>query len=141
MKRVIPIVVLAMSLLMLVPAASVSADECPSVEGHALLKWGMTPQTGTAHLVYDGGHINVDFVEVPSAVPGTIRFFWDFPEGTVEIIETFTLTPLNGPLVFFDSTLEVVDGGSGTWTWSGVSNSAAGVSHIQTLEGSICFDS
>ena len=140
MRRVIPVVVLALSLLMIVPVASVSAEGCTDVEGHALLKWGSDPQTGTAHLVYGGERINVDFLEVSSPVPGVIHFLWYFPEGTVEIIEYSTVTPFHGPLVNFDSTLEVVGGGSGSWTWSGVSNNAAGVARIQTLEGSICFD-
>ena len=140
MKRVL--LAGALVLLMLVPAANASANDCPSIEGRALLDYGRT-NTGTALVIYDGQRLRVDFIGtgfVPTG-PNTadVHFDWLFPDGTVSLVEHSTTTPIVGPLVAFDSTVEVTSGGSGDWTWSGISNVAAGNARFE-LSGTLCID-
>ncbi len=136
-------IALMMAALLLVPATSASGVECPALSGGAKLDFGSSLE-GKAKLVYDGEKIKVDFVET-SFVENpdgtfTVGFDWFFPAGTVSIVETSTVTPLVGPLVAFDSTIEVTSGGSGAWTWSGTSNGVAGKANIETIDGTLCVD-
>ena len=55
------------------------------------------------------------------------------------IVEHATTTSLGGPLVGFESTIDVGGVATGAWTWSGIANLAAGKANIKTIEGTICF--
>jgi hypothetical protein len=140
MRRIVVVVLLAA--FMVVPAANLSASTCPDVSGSAKLDTQST--LGSAKLIYDGNKIKVDFVETSFTPTGPntadVTFDWYFPGGTVTLIEHSTTTPINGPLVAFDSTIEIVAGGSGSWTWVGVFNAANGKARFD-LEGSLCIGS
>ncbi len=135
-------ITLLMASLLIAPATSASGDVCPALSGSAKLDFGSTLE-GKAKIVYDGEKIKVDFLETSFVEnpDGTfsVGFDWFFPDGTVSIIETSTVTPLAGPLVTFESTIEVTSGGSGAWTWSGTSNNVAGKAHIETIDGTLCI--
>ncbi len=143
MRRVLPILLVALLTFIPLTGATAGADDCPTLSGTAKLDWGRT-QTGKAKLRYDDAKIKVDFVEL-SFTPtngntADVEFDWFFPDGTVSIVEHSVTTPIAGPLVGFNSTIDVVAGGTGSWTWSGVSNQAAGIAHID-LQGTLCIDS
>ncbi len=140
MRRIV--IALLMASFLLVPSTSASGEVCPALSGSAKLDFGRTLE-GKAKLVYDGEKIKVDFVETSFAENPdgtfTVGFDWFFPDGTVSIVETSTVTPLSGPLVTFESTIEVTSGGSGAGTWSGTSNNVAGRAHIETIEATLCI--
>lgn len=137
------VTILVISLLMLVPVAGASA-ECPAVEGKAHLDFGKT-LTGKAHLTYDGVAMKVDFTETGYVSTGPftadVYFDWHFPQGTISIVEHSTITPMGGPVYAFESTIAVLSGGTGTWTWSGVANGNGGVANIKTIQGTLCIGS
>jgi hypothetical protein len=134
----------ALTILMLVPATSATADGCPALDGRAHLDWGRTG-SGKAHLIYDGDRIKVDFF-----ISGfefheeyyDIFFDFNFPDGVVlEVVEHAGFgNDHHGPLFDFESDVEVIDGGSGDWTWSGRSNGAGGIAVIQQISGNVCLD-
>ncbi len=136
------LVALMVGALTLVPLSGAGANDCPELAGSAKLDFGKT-LTGKSKLVYEGDKLKVGFVQTSFTPTGPdtfdIEFDWFFPGGTVSIVEHSTVTPLTGPLTAFDSTVEVVAGGSGHWTWSGVANLAAGKAGFD-LEGTLCID-
>jgi hypothetical protein len=144
MKRIA--LALLLAVFMLVPAMSAGAEShnCVDLSGRAKLDFGSPEQEGKAKLEIDGVKTKVDFVETGSNPTGPntadIFFTWDFPQGTVTLVEHSTTTPLGGPLVAFDSEIDLLTGASGTWDWSGIANLAAGKADIRTIEGTICFD-
>lgn len=139
MRRVALAVLLV--LLVLVPATGAVANDCPSLTGVARLDFGSTG-TGEAKLVHDGRQVVVDFVNTGfvETGPGTADIFFDFffPDGTVSIVEHSTNTPIGGPRVAFASEIEVLDGGEGHWTWSGVANVFEGFARIESIDGNLC---
>lgn len=141
MRRIVIALLVAGLVLVPATAAGGAGHLCPGLEGSAKLNFGST-LTGKAKVVYDGEKMKVGFVETAFVPTGDgtadVFFDWFFPEGTVSVVEHSTMTPLNGPLFAFESTIEVLSGGSGSWTWSGVANVQAGIAHFD-LEGTLCI--
>lgn len=121
--------------------AIVPAD-CPTLTGKATSDWGGTG-TGTSKLVYDGVKMNVDFETTGFTPTGEntadVFFTWHFPTGDVDIVEHSTTTFMGGHNTAFDSTIEVLDGGTGEWVWSGISDIKKGEAKIKKIEGSLCL--
>lgn len=140
MRRVTQI--LALTFLMLIPATGVPADGCPTISGKAYFDFGRTSQ-GMANVVYDGQKMLVPFRAI--AYTGSDIFFeWNFPQGDVTIVEHATnFTPIGptGVVGVFDTSLDVIRGGSGTWQWTGTANGAGGLAVIKSLSGTLCIDS
>ncbi len=131
----------ALAVTMLVPGAAAIAEDCPTIEGQGFLDFGRTGQ-GTVNVIYDGARIRVPFVGTGFVPTGefTADIFFDFffPDGVVSVVEHSTVTPVAGPLVTFDSTIEVLNGGTGGWEWSGKTNVAGGHAVIMELSGAVC---
>ncbi len=130
-----------LSALLLLPAGAVAAEECAQLTGVGRLDFGRTG-FGVLRLNLDGERLNVVFVGTGFVDTGenTADIFFDvfFPEGIVSMVEHSTNTPLTPPLVGFDSTIDVLAGGSGQWTWSGTANLQKGRANIQQLSGTLC---
>jgi hypothetical protein len=128
--------------LMVLPTAGVSASECPSIEGNALLKFG--DNSGFANVDYDGERLRVHYFGVGFVETGEntadIFFVWEFPQGDVVVVEHSTATPKGGPAIEFNSTIDVLDGGSGHWTWSGTANGASATAAVGHISGELCID-
>jgi len=126
-------------LVTLVPATSAVAGDCHAIEGKGFLDFD---GGGTVRVVLDGHKIKVPFVGTGFNQTGenTADIFFDFffPGEVVSVVEHSTSTWIAGPLVEFNSTIEVLSGGSGGWTWSGNANRAGGVAVIKQLAGALC---
>ncbi len=145
MRRITKVTILVLTILLLLPAAGASADgHCPSISGKGFFDFGRT-STGKANVVYDGDRMLVpfqafDFVEHDGH--GDIFFVWHFPQGDVVIVEhADDFTTLGGPVGTFNTNLDVTEGGSGEWNWSGTANGAGGHAVIKSISGTLCIDS
>ncbi len=80
----------------------------------------------------------VDFVATGfvETGPGMSDIFFDFffPDGTLSIVEHSTATPIGGPRIAFVGEIEVLEGGEGHWTWTGVANIFQGFARIESIE-------
>lgn len=135
--------VLALLILILIPATGAYADErCPIISGNALFDFGRTG-TGMANVAYDRERMRVPFTAVGFPLHGDHRdivFDWYFPQQTVTIVEhANNFTTIGGPVGTFNTSLEVIDGGSGSWDWSGTANGAGGLAVIKSLSGRLCI--
>lgn len=122
------------------PAASATA--CPQIEGNAMFDFGAN--VGHANVSYEGERLRVPFFSVgfEETGPNTadIFFVWEFPQGDVLLVEHSTNVPKGGPAVEFDSTIDVLDGGSGSWAWNGTANLSSARAAIGQISGEICID-
>lgn len=138
------------TVLMVIPIVGASADPCPSITGTALFTWGIGPAgvgpagTGFANLSYDGERLRVPFetTDIDQTDENTfdVYFTFDFPDGEVRIVEHSTVTGRDASAVTFDSTIEVLDGGTGSWTWLGTSNNTVGKAAIRGISGDLCIN-
>jgi hypothetical protein len=133
---------LLLGLFMLAPIGSASAAHCATIDGSGRADWGGTG-TGMVRVVVDGEALDVGFVYTGSVATGdnTLDIFiaFLFPFGVVHAVEHSTNTPIGGALSAFSSTVEILHGARGSWTWSGVSSAARGLASIETLSGTICY--
>ena len=140
MRRLV--LALLLGLFMLVPIGSASAAHCATIDGSGRADWGGSG-TGKVRVVVDGEPVQVGFVYTGIIATGenTADIFIDFlfPFGVVQTVEHSTTTPIGGSLATFSSTVEVLHGARGGWTWSGVSSAARGLASIETLSGTICY--
>ena len=146
MRRVTQVLVLTLLFLVLIPATGASADEgCMTpITGKAFFDFGRT-SAGMANVVYDGERMSVPFRAVDFQAHDDhfdIVFRWEFPQGPVTIVEhADNFIPIGGPVGTFNTSLEVIGGGSGGWDWSGTANRAGGVAVIKSLAGTLCVGS
>lgn len=140
MKRLIVAMVLAVAMIIPVPASA--AGHCPTLNGMARLDF--VNNIGTARIVLDGQRMRVPFFSTGfvETGPGTadIFFDWYFPDGVVSIVEHSTTTPTGGPFGHFASSIEILDGGEGEWQWSGTVDFAHGTARIEAISGTLCID-
>jgi hypothetical protein len=95
---------------------------------------------GVANLHYDGKHVFVPFTGVSFDIDNgfvTRVTDWDFPDGTVRLRETYELIFV-GNVIKFDSTVTVIDGGSGELQWKANSNPTALFNTFRQIDGSVC---
>ena len=141
MRRIVLAAVVVM--LMMVPIGGASAASCSAIDGSGRADWGGSG-TGSARVVLDGEAVKVNFVYTGSVETGPTTFDifmdWYFPSGVVSVVEHSETTPIGGAVVEFNASVDVLAGGSGGWTWSGISSSARGLASIQTLSGTLCID-
>ena len=139
MRRITKVSILVLTILLLLPAAGASAEgHCPSISGKAYFDFGRT-STGMAKVVYDGERMLVPFRAI--GFSGSDIFFeWNFPQGDVTIVEHATnFTEIGVPVGVFDTGLDVIEGGSGSWQWTGTANRAGGLAVIKSLSGDLCI--
>lgn len=128
--------------LLVVPALSATAQSCAPISGNAMFDFGRN--IGVANVDYDGERLRVPFYAVGFEETGEgtadIYFVWEFPQGDVLLVEHSTNLSKGGPAAEFNSTIDVLDGGSGEWSWSGTSNVAAGRAAVGNISGDLCID-
>lgn len=137
-QMVVAIVVAVVGLL---PLAAQAQAGCSTIEGRAVLDFGVGE--GAARLLVDGVPQNVEFFaagfEPTGPTTADIRFVWLFDEGTLVVVEHSSPVPIGGPLVSFDSPVDIRQGGSGGMQWTGIANLDAAVARFN-VSGEICFD-
>ena len=140
MRRLV--VALLLGLFMLVPIGSASAAHCATIEGSGRADWGGTG-TGMIRVVVDGEPLQIGFAYTGFIATGdnTADIFIDFffPFGVVQTVEHSTNSPIGGSKAAFSSTVDVLHGARGSWSWSGVTSAARGLASIDTLSGTICY--
>lgn len=131
---------LVLGLFMLVPIGSASASHCATIDGSGRADFGNG--VGSLRVALDGEAVKVPFVYTGFEPTGenTADIFIDFffPHGVVSVVEHSTSTQLGGAVNAFEADVEVLAGGSGGWTWSGIANVARGLASIQALSGELC---
>ena len=143
MRRLI--LALAMAVVILVPLPSAASGHCPEITGMAYLDEGFsTNSIGVARVVLDGERVRANFqknqeVEIDPTT-SELTMTWFFPTGYVKVVEHRTTTPTGGPYGRFASTIEVVEGGEGSWEWSGTVNFVLHIYQIRDLSGDLCID-
>ncbi|MDH3463249.1 MAG: hypothetical protein OEM32_06460 [Acidimicrobiia bacterium] len=141
MKRLKVVVALVTILGLISVPASAQASQCASIEGRAILDFGVG--VGTARLQVDGAQHVVPFYATGFVTTGPntadLRFVWEFDQGTLVVIEHSTMTPVTATLLAFDSVVDIRTGGTGGMHWNGLANLAASTARF-SVTGEICFD-
>lgn len=139
-RRIVLVVVVALA--MIVPTVNASANgDCAPIKGTAMLDFGNGG--GFANLSYDGERMRIPFETtdlVPTPDGFDVYFVWHFPGGDVDLVEHSVATSKGGPVIEFNSTIDVLGGGSGTSTWRGTANASSMKGAIVGISGELCMD-
>jgi len=143
MKRLrIVLAIMLVAGVVLIPTTA-QAHECSTIEGHGMLDFSVAPSQGKARVEVDGvrqvvPYVGTGFIETGENT-AILRFVWFFDEGTLVVVENSTTTPIGGPLLAFESDVDIKKGGSGGMHWAGIVDLSVG-SAVYDITGEICFD-